>query len=499
MRTRVAFMWLAVLISVLLSSLSVLAAASGENYDFSKPASSYNTSVTSAELLEDYLGTSLGEREYSYLSSFGALTLSYNSNIQTSNIQTSAEDGTLSIFALPYSYVAQNGAAVVWIPISVTYKQETKPLSESGGAYVGSFSYSDGDEELYPSVEVAYRAEFSLSKDAINSIINQAYHDAEYYIEHIEFMREKYESDLLAHQNAQVLYTQYLAELSEYEAEYAVYLDYLAKKTAYDEAVRAYEEYLCDLEKYEDDKIAYAKYLADMEAYRKALAEYLVYLEELEEYNKVLALYTAYTEKLQTVKYQISIIDSVKNSNLDRTIYDAVMGSTVTSVLENKSALVNPVVGANGLVIDLAGEATENLRNHFRLYFELETEEEKYTYYSTNYEAIKNDFRNLLIALDNLYSAPEHRKVRAFIKDSENNRGEKYLILVCQLAAVTNALWDTDVVSYDKKYTYGASWTIEGRTVIQTLSEGDIIEDRGNGTPLSVGYPTTAPEKPHFR
>ena len=59
------------------------------------------------------------------------------------------------------------------------------------------------------------------------------------------------------------------------------------------------------------------------------------------------------------------------------------MGDTVSTVIDRKGDIVN-VLKADGAVVDLAGEATENLRVLLTEFFDVKSVEGQYKYYITN-------------------------------------------------------------------------------------------------------------------
>ena len=117
-------------------------------------------------------------------------------------------------------------------------------------------------------------------------------------------------------------------------------------------------------------------------------------------------------------------------------------------------------------------------------YFALKTEEERYNYYSVNYDSLCKNFRELLVSLEALYKLP---KVRGML--IAEGKDKKYIILVAQLALVTNALIDGTVLDYNGNPAYGIGWKIEKKTINQILENETYITDNDDGKPLSAGYP----------
>ncbi|MBQ8720147.1 MAG: hypothetical protein IJY65_03855 [Clostridia bacterium] len=445
--------------------------------------------------MESYLGEQLSVEEYDYLSKFGDLTLAYNPNIPSSYVRCATDGGTLSVIAESYSYTAANGATVIWTPKVVTYGGERVDAVLHDEYYIADFAYDEASVDPASRLIVEYSTEFIIKKESLNLILNKAYVDGAYYSTYIKEQAEEYKVLIEQYKTQTVLYDKYLVDLAKYQADYLLYEEYLLAKSDYDIAKSRHEKYIADLAEYERQLALYSAYRDELEEYRVKYTEYSAYLEKLNAYNAAVEKNADYLATMQLIADQITIFESVKWKQRERTIYHAILGDSVTQALTgNKSQLISSPINADPALIDMAGEATENIREHFAAYFELEGEKEKYAYYSVNYEAIKNDFRNLLIALDSLYA---NKKIRGtIISMYGEERKEKYCILVCQLAMLTQALWDGEVRSYDGTYVYDANWKIENRTIVETLGTDNLLEDKNNATPVASGYPATIPVMP---
>ncbi len=486
---------LLLLLSTALSLVLTPSLAAGENsYDFSRPTSPYNTTLGGAELLSMY-GVSVSDIERAYLAEHSTVVLRYDDTITTSRIHHEYADGTLFVGAREFSYTAANGVAVAWIPTVATLGSLTSPLTkdDTTGMYTAAFDGVGEDASLVLSVE--YQISFTISAHDMTALLRQAYDDAIYWESEIPRRVAEYERLLAEHQQGILDYDAYLAALAEHEAKYAVYLDYLQAKYIYDEKLALYEGYLRDLEAYHAavennknlDKL-WEQYYIDYARYR----EYLVALEEYEaRYAKYEIDYAEYLEITGRLQDQLSAIEAAAiPMTMDRTVYSAVMGSMVTKVLENKTLITGSLVGITEEVVNDAGRATDNLRVLLKHYFvNLSTFEERYAYYSVNYEAFRDNFSLLLRTLDCLY---RNDKVRGML--ISQGYGEKYVILVAQLAHIANALSDTPIRSYYGEYTYGDKFTIDGRTVLEILEYKSYLTDTGSATPDPDGYPAPIPE-----
>jgi len=180
----------------------------------------------------------------------------------------------------------------------------------------------------------------------------------------------------------------------------------------------------------------------------------------------------------------------MKTSDMRRQLYGAIMGPTVTEVLDNKSLIAGDHTGIDEASVDKASVATENLRVLLSTYFSYKTEEEKYTYYALNHNAFKSNFIALFHSLDLFYN-------NGTIRAGLNKRGlkEKYEILLAQLFYTVNALSDTPVLNYDGTKYYNSNYSFEGKKAIDILQGNVYIEDKNNAAPIAAGYPAPV-EKP---
>ena len=480
------------LLAVLLFSFTISALAdttyTPRDYDYSRPSSDRNTTISGTSIISDYLGIDLSEVEAKYLDSFASVNISYNDTITTAYVLTDYVDTTLNIVARPYSYLAKNGTRVTWIPTTATFADVTTSITNVDGKYTASFTGVTDDPGAELSIK--YTISFAIPADDINHLINQAYNDAIYWIDEIPLrvensikLQEEYDANLIS-------YEEYLAKLAEYESKYAVYTEYLKAKKIYDEKLGEYNAYLDDLAAY-NAAIENNKNLDILwEEYYKNYALYLNYLEEVSAYERELLDYQAYLKKIEGLQAQLSAIEATAIAMTDgRKVYDAIMGNMVTKVLANKDLIANSLVGAAEEVVDAAGAATDSLRVLLPHYFSLKTFEERYTYYAVNYTAFRDSFSLLLRSLDNLY---RNAKVRGYLISQSLDR--KYVILVAQLAYVANALSDTPIYSYYKEYSYEAGFTIENMTVPEILEGKEYLIDTGNAAPDPDGYPPAREE-----
>lgn len=466
--------------------------------DYSYPAAPLKNTVYADEFLENELGAVFSDAEKKYLELQSGFVFSYNSNIPTSYVTVDYNETKkeAAVTVSDYTYLAQNGTNVVWKPVSVTVGGVTKNVT--AGNYTLKFTnVTDGN------ADVKYTAEFTVTKESINRLLNLAYNDAPSLKTMIADKKKEYtklHAEYVANCNK---YEAYLDALSEYESLYAAYTEYLSQKRIYDEKNAEYQKYLSECADYENAKQKHDEYIAAMQKYDEDCIRYEEYLEYASQHQSLIDAYEAYLKKLNTVKLQLSVINKTKTpvTELKRTIYDAIMGDTVTNVVANKHLIANELVGVSGTTVDRAGIATENLRALLTDYFSLVTEEQKYNYYIINYESFRNNFAELFRTLDKLY---ENDTVRGQLISQDKQ--QKYIILLSQLYYISHALTDGRVENYDGG-DYTADYSIlvgydKGNkkietTPLKTIGTHLYIPDYDNAAPLDAGYPAPV-EKPEF-
>lgn len=497
---------LAMLISLsFLFSFFVHADVNNSDYDYSRPGGSSTARMDSADLIEYILGEEIGEAERSYLVSYGDLSLDYDDGITTSLISAVYDGGELEIYAKEYYYETSDGRRVVWTPTYATLAGEPPNDEDTrDGEYYATFS--DAADSGVESVSVIYSLSLSISAEDANALLNKAINDVPKIEAEIAEKTEKYQAALNDYLLAKERYDVYVEQLAEYTGDVRLYSEYLSAYRIYAEALDAYNEYLSDLESYDASIDAYNKYLEDIESYEKNYPLYLDYLAEREEYLSELEEYNKYASTVASFRSRLEIIEytRIKMTSLRRSLYAAVLGNMVDTVLKERDALEANSVGAPSGVIDLAGEATENLRELLTDYFSFETETAKYNYYCDNYEAFKKNFCDLFAALDYLYTNPA---VRSYIYNVD--REEKYRILLAQLFEVATAISDEPVRSVapalvvggrDEKnyrqFSYTESYRIDlqGYSTSAILGADCCLADTGAAYPVFEPFPAEREE-----
>lgn len=449
-------------LAVLFVTLTASVYASGDTVDYTKPSDEGVKELSSAYAVGKYLsekGEELSNTEREFLDKFGTLKLKYSDIITTDKVTLDYDtaSGILSVEAKEYSYTGQDGT-IVWRPVYVSVGGADVSLSG------GHASFSADPAAAAEGCTVFYEASVSFTALDINTVLN-LYRDT----------------------------AKYISDTEDYEKKLSAYNEYVRAKRLYDDAKAKYDKYLSD----------YARYLSDLEKYKiyeqemkKYEADYKIYMDNLavyEAYEAELEKYAEYLSDMELVRKHLAAVELVKVEMTDkRTLYGAVTGGTVDQVLENESLLTG-TLDADAKVIAAAGDATERVRALMKGYYACKTEQDKYNYYIINYENFCDSFLELTQSLDKLY---KYRKVRGTL--IAEGKDKKYVILVAQLALVSNALIDGEIRDYDGKIAYTDTWTIEGKTIAQIL-EKSYHTDTDDSRPLEGGYPEkrekpTAPE-----
>lgn len=475
------------LVCLLTAAFSFCIGASPDDYSYPSAVSVKN--IYADEFLSEYTDVELSPEEREYLKLQSGFLLSYNNTVPTYTVKTSYDNGRLKLTCDEYVYTATNGTEVIWTPKYAELDGERK--SFTAAPYTLTFSAEGA--EASDKVKVEYECKFVIAEETVSRLFNLAYTDAPRLEAEIEEKKREYEELSSKYASDLEEYNEYVALLAEYNA-------YLSVKRIYDDKYAEYTKYLEEKADYEIAKALYDNYVSERDKYHEDLAKYTEYLAYAEQNLAKIQEYEQYREKMAVVDAQLDVIMQTKTklTHLNRTVYDAIMGETVTSVINRKGDIVK-VLGADAKVVDIADVATKNLRVLLKDFFELETTEEQYKYYITNYDAFRDNFANLLIALDDLYLVSGVRG--AMIAEDKH---EKYLILVAQLYYVANALSDEPIKGYSGKYYFDASYKIgssyssdKWSYPADVINNEPFVVDTGNAEPLSDGYPME-PEKPEF-
>ena len=427
--------------SLVLSNLNTVKVSA---FDYSKDTNS--VTLNPGELIEKITGNEIDVIEKNYVNTeLSEYSLTYQlDNANEHDVEVTEYLNNLYVSATPYTFKDKLNRNLSWVPTNATYKNQVKDFTLQDDTYKCNFDNYDGETK---DVDIKYSLAITLPKNDVNSLINATYNAALPGYNKLVSNNEKrsnYESSLEAYYN-------YLSSLEQYELDKAAYEKYLVDKNAYDIKLSNYNAYLEAYAKYEQELEVYNQYLADLEAYNAQVEAYANYLSQLEYYrnnyeaNK--ELYDAYLSSKVKIDYRLRAMQIIFESmtSFNRTIYDAVMGDSVTNVLSRKDDIVS-VGGVPAEAVDRASLATSELRVIFRDYKALETDKDRYEYYRLNWSHIRDNINDLARCLNKFL---HHDLVFNLLASQDNNRLDKYLILVAQLIYLADAINVSPVYNYE--------------------------------------------------
>lgn len=466
--------------------------------DFSRPGYE-NTQILAADFLENYLGFDLYTREREFLNSQSDFAVKYSDRIAGKYIfsEYSEADSNVLISADDFEYVTANGAAVKWTPYKIGNKFFNGNLCE----------VSVSGEDF---VSVTYKTELMIAYEPINSILNSYYTEAESVYEKLSAYEEDYKLKLAQFYADEDLYNRYLDEMEKYDKAVAEHNKYLRdleewnrKNSDYQRYCEEYSNYLNECEEYEAYKELQRQYLAKLKLWQESKTEYDNYEKE---YNKFLEALK--DPRVAKARKQLDILEYLDVPANGRTLSGAIMGNAVNTVFSRLGELDDDKLRYAKVdrdVIDLAEKSTRNLRDQITKYQSCTSEEERYIFYISNYDALKVNLTELLRTLDNLYLKPV-----VLSEIEKNNRIPQFRILLAQLYEICNALDNGVIGNYEKTYyssyptkpgkrDFDANYRIDGLTPSEILG-GVVLVDDNDAVPLDTGVPNipVEPQKPSF-
>lgn len=459
-------------------------------FDYSRENSLDTKSMSASELIEYIYNIELTDSEIEYLEKYPNV-FKYEDKIPLNNIITNLGSNNLSIYADIYSYPNKDGNTISWIPYTARINSNVVYFELDGDRYKAVVNDLPEEGET---ISITYKTNYLLDKDIFNTLANEAYNLADYYVTNkiIEKEEEKYNNAYKQYELDLANYNQYLIDLDNYDINLELYNQYKKDLRQYELDLAEYNQYLELLEDYNTNLELYNQYQLDLAQYEKDLAAYYEYEKEIEDYENYLEEYETYSKYMSYVNYALSTMDLIKTpmTSQNRTLYDAIMGNSVTQVLARKDELL--MFDVPEKAINNADKATKNLREYYTAYFNCQTDKEKYTYYRSNRGKIATNTTLLLRSLDELYA---HDVVRSGIATFGDDKDLKFRILLAQLALFSNAVIKGDIDNYNKTGVYNSSYKFGGTTV-NTLLEGFTFEDNDELYLARPNYPSVVPVEP---
>ena len=442
--------------------------------DIPNSGAANSTKLSASDILLTLFGDegfTISDEEKAYLDEYSGEGLSYSPKLPSSNVESEydVQTGSLTVKAKEYAYTSVTGVKAVWTPTNVNFGDMTSPLVYDATIAKYTATVEGIEEGSVSSVTVTYTTDISFSEKTLNGLLTKAYNDAEAWDE----------------------YATYLAELNEYSTQLELYRQYLVDKMIYSEKNTEYQAYLKEKAEYDAAKALFDKYEADLAKYNSDYALYVKYVADKQAYDKNIKAYNEYVKNYDLVKAQLAVINGTDKGlpTIGRPLRGAILGDTVTQVVNNKDAIANDLTGVHGSVVDDAGTATEKLRELFEGYFSKKDEADRYIHYSLNYEQWRDAFTQLLQALDYLFQNP-----KVVLALDTKDMVWKYEILLAQLYYVVVALNDKPVPKLNGGY-FDSYYKISKKSPITYVENVAYVKDPGTAAPIVGGYPSKV-EKP---
>ncbi|MBQ9125020.1 MAG: hypothetical protein IJY14_04925, partial [Acholeplasmatales bacterium] len=459
-------------------------------FDYSRENSLDTKSMSASELIEYIYNIELTDSEIEYLEKYPNV-FKYEDKIPLNNIITNLGNDSLSIYADIYSYPNKDGNIISCIPYTANINSNIVYFELDGERYKAVINDLPEEDET---ISITYKTNYYLDKDIFNTLSNEAYNLAEYYVVNqiIEKEEEKYNNAYKQYELDLAEYNQYLIDLDNYNINLQLYNQYKKDLRQYELDLAEYNQYLALLETYNTNLELYNQYQLDLAQYEKDLAAYYEYQKAIEDYENYLEEYATYSKYMSYVNYALSAMDLIKTpmTSQNRTLYDAIMGDSVTQVLARKDELL--MFDVPEKAINNADKSTKNLREYYSNYFNCQTDEERYTYYRSNRGKIATNTTLLLKSLDELYA---HDVVRNGIATFGADKDLKFRILLAQLSLFSNAVTKGDVANYNNTGVYNSSYKFGGTTVAALL-EGFTFEEDEELLFARPHYPSDVPVEP---
>ncbi len=398
-------------------------------WNFGKENVESNRTLAPSVLWEKLLGRAPSDIEKDWLDSHSGISLTYNSAIPDSVVETEydGEQGILNVSVIPYTYQASNGATVVWVPQKAKLESREEDFTESANRFVCSF-----DNVLYSGnfeIEVDFAWSVTLPSAEVDAFLGSPYQAAQ---------------DAL---NAILAYEAELADFNDKKAKYDAYEEYLRLQTAFEHySTVDLPAYQAKLQKYEPYRIAHERYQKDLAAY-EAWQQYWAYQEFISDdvQTKYLA-YQAYLKELAPIEDRLDILDTLFITDSHGwQLYKSLMGGTVEQVLNEKDKLIEYKKEFKKH-INNAEESTKVLKTLLKEYNDLRkakypSDHAKvaalYAFYTQNYATLKTHFSQLYNALNTMGSDSG-----VVIALSEKGQLEHYYQFVGQLYVTQACLND---------------------------------------------------------
>ncbi len=330
------------------------------SFDFSDGASSYRSELTPSELLNLISPDAvIDDAEIKYIDRYSDCFFLINDSFSNDTVRITRNDDKITVSAEEYSYTAQNGSLVRWIPEYAEYGDISLSFSLSeNGAYICELPYSEGVTHI----SAEYSCSLLIPAEDANYLLNFAYREAVAGDE----LETKYSSVMNEYMESFRKYEEALAALEQYELDRESYEEYLIAYEEYRQELAEYTKYLAELAEYEKKLALHEQYLKNYEQYLKDKAEYdRVYSENIHSMDE----YLAYYEQLNRIRSSMYAIENIYTApgNGLNPLYKALQNKELVSMFEKyKSELT--IYGIEESTIDNLSEVADELNQLLKSY-----------------------------------------------------------------------------------------------------------------------------------
>lgn len=361
----------------------------GESLDFSLEYSP-RAYLSPSDLIMKILGETVAEAEAEYLDHHFEQYLIYATAIPDSLISLKREGDRLTVSAQGYSYIAENGERVVFLPVYATVGGVRYDLTADGDVYSAVVAHGDENE-----VRVFYNGSLPLPLATANRLLNFAFEEGSAAMSSSEY--------LLSYNKALSEYNKYIAALEIYENDLVDYNEYVSAKALYDKAQEAYEKNLKEIETYPARLEAYNKYRAENNKY---LSDMEIYKTEYAAYEESSAAYRAYVTNLAAIRTALVPMESIftKPNNGSGTLFRALQNADLIVMFEKYQSLLVNSFRVDAKDIRYMRQYSDRLNELIRQYSEKRdiSEEEAFAFYKANYTEICSLFNGLYDKMESI-------------------------------------------------------------------------------------------------
>ena len=339
-------------------------------------------SLSPSELLSLMIGGELISEEAEYVDRTFEHTLTYSTPVDPSRVSAVRTADGVSVVATEYTYVAENGSRIVWIPKSAVTADGTEHPLPSSAPYAITLDSSEDE------ITVLYYCEIVISASLADRLATLAYTDAQ-SAARIEGAEE--------YTAALSLWHAYLEALAKYRDDVIERTNYLKALDSYNQQKRKYELYLAEYDKYLGKLTEYEKYKSDYAAYVAAKSEYeKQYLASLESSQR----HKDYVQNLNSIRASMSAIESMfVTPSLGRTrpLYLALQNPEILEMFEKYKDELKKYYSVSEKNITEARAAADELNAMLGEYAKAREESDAaaFRYYKNNYAAISEKLNAL--------------------------------------------------------------------------------------------------------